>query len=50
MEKQPTPVYNTLAVPFGRFVDAWQSSRKDFSVVTRTAQHNDTQRWVLKAI
>ena len=31
----------------GRFLDAWTSSNKDYSAVTRTAQHNDTQRWVL---
>jgi V8-like Glu-specific endopeptidase len=29
----------------GRFVDAHASAAEDFSVVTRTAQHNDTQRW-----
>ncbi len=29
----------------GRFLDAHQSSGNDFSVVTRTAQNNDTQRW-----
>jgi hypothetical protein len=29
----------------GRFVDAHDDAHEDFSVVTRTAQHNDTQRW-----
>jgi V8-like Glu-specific endopeptidase len=31
----------------GRFMDAHQSSGNDFSVVTRPAQNNDTQRWVI---
>jgi len=30
-----------------RFVDAHETSGNDFSVVTRTAQNNDTQRWIL---
>lgn len=29
----------------GRYLDAYQSSGKDFNVVTRTSQLNDTQRW-----
>lgn len=29
----------------GRFLDAHESSPNDFSVVTRGAQNNDTQRW-----
>jgi len=28
-------------------VDAHQTEQKDFAVVTRPAQNNDTQRWVL---
>jgi hypothetical protein len=31
----------------GRFMDAHEVEANDFSVVTRTAQGNDTQRWVL---
>ena len=31
----------------GRFVDAHEITEKDFALVTRTAQNNDTQRWVL---
>lgn len=33
-----------------RFMDAHKSSRKDFSVVTRTAQNNNTQRWILTPV
>ena len=29
----------------GRFLDAYQSSGHDFSIVTRSVQNNDTQRW-----
>jgi hypothetical protein len=28
-------------------MDAHEAADNDFSVVTRTAQHNDTQRWVI---
>jgi hypothetical protein len=34
----------------GRFVDAHESSGHDFSVVTRAAQNNDTQRWILTLV
>ena len=34
----------------GRFVDAHESSANDFSVVTRPAQNNDTQRWILRPV
>jgi hypothetical protein len=30
-----------------RFVDAHEDSAHDFSVVTRPAQNNDSQRWIL---
>lgn len=33
-----------------RFVDAYESPGQDFSVVTRTAQNNDTQRWILNQV
>jgi hypothetical protein len=33
-----------------RFMDAHESSSKDFSVVTRNAQNNDTQRWILTPV
>ena len=31
----------------GRFVDAHENATNDFAVVTRPAQNNHTQRWVL---
>ncbi|KAB2833498.1 MAG: RICIN domain-containing protein, partial [Candidatus Brocadia sp.] len=31
----------------GRFVDAHEYAGKDFALVTRPAQNNDTQRWIL---
>ena len=33
-----------------RFVDAHESPSNDFSVVTRTAQNNDTQRWTFTPV
>ncbi|MEM7479797.1 MAG: RICIN domain-containing protein [Acidobacteriota bacterium] len=33
-----------------RFLDAYQSSNRDFSVVTRTSQNNHTQRWVITPV
>jgi hypothetical protein len=34
----------------GRFVDAHEIVERDFAVVTRSAQNNDTQRWVIKLL
>ena len=34
----------------GRFMDAHEIASKDFSVVTRPAQNNDTQRWVFAQV
>jgi protease II len=34
----------------GRFVDAHENERKDFALVTRTAQNNDTQRWIFTSL
>jgi len=31
-----------------RFIAAHETAEKDFSIVTRPAQNNDTQRWVIK--
>jgi hypothetical protein len=33
-----------------RFADAHESSNNDFSVVTRTVQNNDTQRWIFTPV
>jgi hypothetical protein len=34
----------------GRLVDAHEVAANDFSVVTRTAQGNDTQRWIVDPV
>ena len=34
-------------VSSGRYMDAHETSNEDFRVVTRTAQNNDTQRWIM---
>jgi hypothetical protein len=43
-------VYTILQKSNGRFVDAHVTSGRDFSLVTRTVQNNDTQRWILKPV
>lgn len=45
----PRGVYTIRQESSGRFMDA-HTSGNDFSVVTRTAQNNDTQRWVLNPV
>ena len=32
----------------GRFMDAWETPDRDFAVVTRDPQNNDSQRWAIK--
>lgn len=39
--------YTIQQLSNGRYVDAHQHAGEDFRLVTRTAQNNDTQRWVL---
>ena len=34
----------------GRYMDAHESSSNDFSVVTGSAQNNDTQRWIITPV
>jgi hypothetical protein len=34
----------------GRFVDAHEIAEKDFAIVTRPEQNNDTQTWILTAL
>ena len=34
----------------GRFLDAHESESRDYSVVTRTRQNNDTQRWIIRRL
>jgi hypothetical protein len=31
-----------------RFLDAWERPDRDFAVVTREPQNNDSQRWAIK--
>jgi hypothetical protein len=39
--------YTICQLSSGRFLDAYQDDGHDFRLVTREAQHNDTQRWLL---
>ena len=43
-------VYEIQQVSSDRYLDAHETSGQDYSVVTRTAQHDDTQRWVVTRI
>lgn len=43
-------VYTIRQKSNNRFMDAHESSANDFSVVTRTAQNNDTQRWIIRPV
>ncbi|MDQ4075329.1 MAG: RICIN domain-containing protein [Chloroflexota bacterium] len=43
-------VYTLQQKSSDRFLDAHQTSDKDFSVVTRSAQNNDTQRWLIEPV
>ena len=43
-------VYTIQQKSNGRFVDAHEIEGKDFALVTRTAQNNDTQRWLIKIV
>jgi len=44
----PLRVWNIQQLSTGRFLDAHETSVQDFSVVTRTAQNNDSQKYFLK--
>ncbi len=46
-EGLPSGVYTIQQKSNGRYVDAHQSSNNDYCLVTRLAQDNDTQRWIL---
>ena len=43
-------VYTIQQQSNGRFMDAHEIEGKDFALVTRPAQNNDTQRWVLTPV
>jgi hypothetical protein len=46
----PSGIYTIQQRSNLRFVDAYESSSNDFDIVTRPAQNNDSQRWVLASI
>ena len=43
-------VYTIRQRSNGRFVDAHEIEGKDFGLVTRLAQNNDTQRWIITSL
>jgi hypothetical protein len=43
-------VYTIQQRSNGRFVDAHEYAGKDYGLVTRAAQNNDTQRWILRPV
>jgi hypothetical protein len=43
-------VYTIRQKSNGRFVDAHEIEGKDFGLVTRLAQNNDTQRWIITSL
>ena len=43
-------VYTIQQKSNNRFVDAHEIAGKDFAIVTRPAQNNDSQRWILKPL
>ena len=43
-------IYTIQQKSNGRFVDAHVSAANDFSLVTRSAQNNDTQKWILTPV
>ena len=43
-------IYTIQQKSNGRFLDAHEISSKDFTVVTRNQQRNDTQRWIIKPL
>ena len=43
-------IYTIQQQSNSRFVDAHEYAGKDFALVTRPAQNNDTQRWILRPV
>jgi hypothetical protein len=43
-------VYTIQQKSTGRFVDAHEIVEKDFAIVTRPEQNNDTQKWILNPL
>jgi hypothetical protein len=47
---QSEAFYTVQQKSSGRFLDAHESSSRDYAVVTRPSQNNDTQRWCLNQL
>jgi V8-like Glu-specific endopeptidase len=45
-----TSTYTVQQKSNSRFMDAHETAANDFSVVTRTAQNNDSQRWIFRPV
>ena len=43
-------LYTIQQLSSSRFLDAYQTDAKDFGVVTREWQNNDTQRWYVRPV
>ena len=50
LDPRQSGVYTIQQKSNNRFVDAHEIAGKDFALVTRTAQNNDTQRWLIKSL
>ena len=46
-QRQLSGVYTIQQMSNDRYVDAHENSKNDYALVTRPAQKNDTQRWIL---
>ncbi len=46
----PQGTYTIRQKSNNRYLDAYQSSGKDYSIVTRTSQSNNTQRWTITPV
>jgi nitrogen fixation protein FixH len=46
-QRQLSGVYTIQQMSNDRYVDAHENSKNDYALVTRPAQNNDTQRWIL---
>lgn len=50
MDPADSSVYTIRQRSNGRFMDAHEIEGKDFGLVTRLAQNNDTQRWIITSL
>jgi uncharacterized membrane protein YuzA (DUF378 family) len=49
-EERLSGAYTIRQKSNGRYVDAHQTSKNDYRLVTRPAQNNDTQRWLINPL